>query len=1039
MDRIYEAYIGDMGEAFMKATRKRLEWICSQTKGDTVLDVGCSQGIGSILVAQTGKCVKGIDINGQAIDFANKLLAEKYSELTNKVSFECADFSAFSGETRYDCIVISEVLEHLLYPELFVERAYRFLRPEGVLVVTVPFGINDDPDHKQTFYYWSLRKILDCYFTVSDTVFFGKWLGIALLRREEPCTAEAPITLSEGLSVEQAFYNVERELVDKLRDTNEKYRQTVARVAEKNARIDELNKSVAEKTKRLEETSEQLKTVSEQLGETSEQLRETDLQLTTVNRRLTRARADLSATTYHYNALANSKLGRLTRWYWKIKDAVLYKLKNFSLKSRLRSMFSKNAETVSSAGAPANTAAPAQHKLRAELPSVTVIIPSYKLNDYLDTAVESVLKQTYDDVNKIRVIISVNGKDKDYADFLCRKYSNTDRVRVIYTPKAGSSAGRNHALLYTFTECFTFLDDDDFFTNGYLKEMAQHMDSNISCVCGRLCDLHDDGTIDENTYINRCLEKFGACAMADYSKVGTLFSSPCAKLYRTVSFVQNLGRFDETCRHTEDVVFWVENIYKLPNEFFLCSAHGKEALVRRVVENSLSRPTDDRAYSFYVSDRILLLRRFVSALSMRGKPLAYKRFVLSKIDATNKIMQGYYNSCDRQLRDKIRQETFESNCPLLNTSFFAEKKAIAFCHNFSPATDASAFVASIRLNQISRYQGEPLAWTVVCADMSACRKTDQLWDSFYAKFQYKEKIVTEGRTYFSEKAQWQWGNEAFDQVKDVEVPLIYSRSMWAGSHVAALKYKNAHPDTVWFAEFSDPLYMGSDGCERPASRHYEGEDEKFNTFWKDIESEVLENADKVIFTNENQKQYMLAHNCVEKAEEIGKKAIVWHHPKIEAWLSDIAEIPFALNKNLINIAYFGSFYANRSAGSVFDLLKNERVQLHIFTSITDELVQQVRQYGDRVVLHPLVSKLEVLATAKEMDYLFLNDMDFKGELNPYLPSKLADYLSTGTKVLAYVYPNTAMSKINDENLIKISSLSDELVQGLTKTKGENLL
>ena len=48
-DRINEAYHDAMGAAFGQKTRERINWMCSQARGTTVLDVGCSQGIASIL------------------------------------------------------------------------------------------------------------------------------------------------------------------------------------------------------------------------------------------------------------------------------------------------------------------------------------------------------------------------------------------------------------------------------------------------------------------------------------------------------------------------------------------------------------------------------------------------------------------------------------------------------------------------------------------------------------------------------------------------------------------------------------------------------------------------------------------------------------------------------------------------------------------------------------------------------------------------------------------------------------------------------
>lgn len=666
-----------------------------------------------------------------------------------------------------------------------------------------------------------------------------------------------------------------------------------------------------------------------------------------------------------------------------------------------------------------------------ELPGITVIIPTYKKNEYLKECVASVLNQDYDP-EKVEIILSVNGKDVDYATSLEKYYGGEARIRVVYTPKAGASAGRNYAKQFIRTEYVTYLDDDDYFTKGYLREMAVHTGPEISMVCGRLIDLMPDGSIDEKTYVNRALNQAGQGVHAEYLKIGSLFSAPCAKLYRTSQVTEIWGEFDESLVHTEDVVFWVENIYKPMRKIYTCNGNTREALVRRQREDSRSRPDKEKSFSFYITDRITLIERFSKYIFTADRSLEYKRFVLTKIDASTQIMLRYYQSCSPEEQARARQAINSSKCLFLNRSLFAEKKAIAFCHNFVPAADASAYVASKRLPQICEYLGEPLAWTVVCANMSKQRTSDPWWEMFFARYQYVEKKVTPDGTYFNEAAQLVWGQKAFKMVKDEVVPYIYSRSMWAGSHVAARLYKQAHPETVWIAEFSDPIYMGTDGKIRPASKTYTGDQEDLNTFWKDIETAVLKEADKVIFTNENQLTYMLDCNPTDDRANAEKKALVWHHPKVSARYADIVSPSYVLDESNINIGYFGTFYANRSAEPLFEFLKNQNVHIHIFTAVTNDLSEKIKGISERVHLHTMVSHLEFLSIAKRMDYLFLNDIRFPGQIVPYLPSKLADYLSVGTTVLGLVYPNTPMSQLQEEKLIKLSSLDEFFIKALQK-------
>ena len=138
LDRITEAYYNGMGEEFGKKVRERIHWICSQAKGEKILDVGCSQGITSILLGREGKNVLGIDLNDEAIEFAKKSL-ENESEITKKyVKFKVANFMDYDfKDEKFDSIILAEILEHLTDPERFIEKASKLLSQDGRVIITV--------------------------------------------------------------------------------------------------------------------------------------------------------------------------------------------------------------------------------------------------------------------------------------------------------------------------------------------------------------------------------------------------------------------------------------------------------------------------------------------------------------------------------------------------------------------------------------------------------------------------------------------------------------------------------------------------------------------------------------------------------------------------------------------------------------------------------------------------------------------------------------------------------------------------------------
>lgn len=95
-------------------------------------------------------------------------------------------------------------------------------------------------------------------------------------------------------------------------------------------------------------------------------------------------------------------------------------------------------------------------------PLITVIIPIYKVEAYLDECVQSILKQTYSNLE----IILVDDGSPDRCGEMCEIYAEKDaRVKVIHQKNKGLSGARNSAIDIATGEYITFVDSDD-----YLKE-----------------------------------------------------------------------------------------------------------------------------------------------------------------------------------------------------------------------------------------------------------------------------------------------------------------------------------------------------------------------------------------------------------------------------------------------------------------------------------------------------------------------------------------------------------------------------------------
>ncbi|MCE5219848.1 MAG: methyltransferase domain-containing protein [Clostridium sp.] len=184
-DKIYESYIGNLGEESKNNTNKRINWILNEVKdARDILDVGCSQGIISLLMAKESEKVLGLDIQKEAVDFANTLLKEDFKDVKNNIEFRCINFLDFNENMVFDTIVMTEVLEHLEAPCDFIIHTKKYLKDNGSLVITVPFGVNNHPDHHSTFYLSNIIDIIEKEFQVEKVEYMGRWIGLVAKKCE---------------------------------------------------------------------------------------------------------------------------------------------------------------------------------------------------------------------------------------------------------------------------------------------------------------------------------------------------------------------------------------------------------------------------------------------------------------------------------------------------------------------------------------------------------------------------------------------------------------------------------------------------------------------------------------------------------------------------------------------------------------------------------------------------------------------------------------------------------------------------------------
>lgn len=110
---------------------------------------------------------------------------------------------------------------------------------------------------------------------------------------------------------------------------------------------------------------------------------------------------------------------------------------------------------------------------------VSIIIPVYKVEKYLNRCIESVVNQSYQDLE----IILVDDGSPDNCPHICDEWASKDnRVIVIHKENEGVAVARNTGIMHATGDYITFIDSDDYINEAFSDFVQQCIESN-SEVC----------------------------------------------------------------------------------------------------------------------------------------------------------------------------------------------------------------------------------------------------------------------------------------------------------------------------------------------------------------------------------------------------------------------------------------------------------------------------------------------------------------------------------------------------------------------------
>ena len=258
----------------------------------------------------------------------------------------------------------------------------------------------------------------------------------------------------------------------------------------------------------------------------------------------------------------------------------------------------------------------------------SIIIPLYNKAAYIQRAVDSVLKQTFQDFE----IIVVNDGSTDGGEKLLEGYKD-DRIKIISQENQGVSIARNAGIKHARFQYIAFLDGDDYWHTSFLKITADTIE--------KFVDVAMIGSYYSRTELSETIGNCEVLVLKNYFSEAihnTLFSSS-STIIRKDFFEKNEG-FKPHLKIGEDLDLWFRAITFFGSAFFI-----KERLVFYDVggsESSLIKK--DLAVSVlteflkekYLNDE----NNLVSLKKFKEKFILFNLFEYYLLDSNKSLIQG---------------------------------------------------------------------------------------------------------------------------------------------------------------------------------------------------------------------------------------------------------------------------------------------------------------------------------------------------------------------------------------------------------------